>query len=332
MGMESDYIIILCGVFQDNYTPLTRSAFWKLYHKYHDSIKELVESGEESVTELLKRSAAVSFAVEDLKQKGYYITTFLDEDFPERLRTKLLDFCPPLLYTCGDWRLNQKRLVGYVGSRNITEEDIAWTVKRVKENIRDGYGIVTGGAKGIDSVALNQTFADGGCAVLFLPDNIQTKIREPLIQKNLLNGSLLIYSHVSPYAAKTRNSFVASAMERNKYIYAQSVATVVVRSDYGKGGTWAGASEAIKHKWSYVYVWNHQQYQGNQELIRLGGAALSDNGDVVKTDLEKEMAENDTTFSDSGKAAGGKNKGKLSQETEPEDEQLSIFDFINQEE
>ena len=326
MGMESDYIIILCGVFRDNYTPLTRSVFWKLYHKYHDSIRELIESGEESITELLKRSASVTFALEELKQKGYHIITFLDEEFPERLRTKLQDFCPPLLYSCGDWRLNRKRLVGYVGSRNITEEDLNWTVNRVNKNIHDGYGIVTGGAKGIDSVALNQALADGGYAVLYLPDNIQAKIREPLIQKNLLNGSLLIY------AAKTRSSFIASAMERNKYIYAQSIATVVVRSDYGKGGTWAGATEAIKHRWSYVYVWNNQQYQGNQELIRLGGAALSDDGDVVKTDNEKDATDNSEAASGRMEPAGENDNGSKPQETESEGVQLSIFDFINQDE
>ena len=67
-------------------------------------------------------------------------------------------------------------------------------------------------------------------------------------------------------------------MERNKFIYAQSAATAVVRSDYKKGGTWAGATEALRHKWSSVFVWDNDKYEGNRELIKLGGIPLSDDG------------------------------------------------------
>ena len=35
---------------------------------------------------------------------------------------------------------------------------------------------------------------------------------------------------------------------RNRYIYAQSSGTVIIRSDKGKGGTWAGATENLKQE------------------------------------------------------------------------------------
>lgn len=281
MRKESEFVSILCGEFHDNHTPLTRSVFWKLYHKYNNSIEDLVSSGEEQVEELLKRSASVSFALEELAQQGFHITTFLDDDFPTRLFTKLNDFCPPLLYTCGNSKLNQKRMVGYVGSRSVTAEDIQWTQLRVENNIRNGFGIVTGGAKGIDEISLNYALEHGSYAVVYLPDNIKEKVREPFYQKNVLKGSLLVYSHISPFAPKSRNSFVAAAMERNKYIYAQSDATVVVHSDMEKGGTWAGALECLKHHWATVYTWDNKTYPGNQKLISLGAAGLADDGTRV---------------------------------------------------
>ena len=285
MRKESEYICILCGEFNDSYVPLTRSAFWKLYHKYHDSLDELIHSDEDTVKTLMERSGSVSFALADLEQKGFHITTFLDDDFPEKLRKKLNkngnDFCPPLLYSCGSSMLNRKRAVGYVGSRSVTEEDILWTRQRVEKNIRGGFAIVTGGAKGIDSTALTCALENNGFAVVFLPDNIGEKIRDPFYQKYLLNGTLLLYSHVSPEAQKSRNTFIASAMERNKFIYAQSDGTVVVHADLEKGGTWTGAQECLKHHWTTVYTWDHKNYPGNQKLISMGAKGLSDEGTLV---------------------------------------------------
>lgn len=47
---------------------------------------------------------------------------------------------------------------------------------------------------------------------------------------------------------------VYSAMDRNKYIYALSNITLIVSSDYSKGGTWAYATENFKSNWVPVAV------------------------------------------------------------------------------
>ena len=138
MGKESHYIITLCGVFQDGYAPLRRAQFWRLYHQYGNSIERLVESEEEEVQRLLKRSAVITFSLEELKQKGIQVVTFLDPEYPRRLLTKLKDVSPPILYTCGNTKLNQKAALGYVGSRHIEERDILWTEQRVKEKMAEG--------------------------------------------------------------------------------------------------------------------------------------------------------------------------------------------------
>lgn len=282
MNELSKYIIILCGEFKDSYKPLSRAAFWKLYHKYNDSVEELIHSDEEVIKELLKRSGSIAFALDEMSKMGISVTTFLDEDFPQKLYRVLKDFCPPLFYKCGNSEINKFRFVGYVGSRNITGWDEKWAEERVIKNLNDKYAIVTGGAKGIDTVALNTCMKNSGYAVLFVPDNIITKVRDPFIRKNIMDNRILVYSHVLPFASKTRNSFVSSAMERNKFIYAMSTATVVVRSDKDKGGTWAGVTESIKHKWSYVYVWDNKDYDGNQALIQIGAVPLADDGKVLK--------------------------------------------------
>ena len=70
-------------------------------------------------------------------------------------------------------------------------------------------------------------------------------------------------------------------MGRNKVIYGASDFSVVVSSDYQKGGTWAGAIETLTAGWCPLFVRSGKDVgPGNGELIRQGARPFSD------TDLE----------------------------------------------
>lgn len=61
------------------------------------------------------------------------------------------------------------------------------------------------------------------------------------------------------------------AMARNKLIYALADFALVVASDAGKGGTWAGAEEALKAGWVPVFVVDRPDApEGNRLLIKRG--------------------------------------------------------------
>ena len=70
---------------------------------------------------------------------------------------------------------------------------------------------------------------------------------------------------------------------RNRYIYAQSSGTVIVRSDYNKGGTWSGAVDNLKHGWCPEFCWDQKNYPGNKALIRQGAHPIDTqwDGDVM---------------------------------------------------
>jgi hypothetical protein len=54
-----------------------------------------------------------------------------------------------------------------------------------------------------------------------------------------------------------------------------STVTVVVATDEGSGGTWAGATEALKKGISTVLVWRGEgEGPGNAALIARGGIAI----------------------------------------------------------
>ena len=65
----------------------------------------------------------------------------------------------------------------------------------------------------------------------------------------LMDGRLVL---ACPYDPAARFQ-VGQAMQRNKLIYALSDAALVVNSDYGKGGTWTGATEQLDR---YGMRWN----------------------------------------------------------------------------
>ena len=281
MNENSKKIAMLCGVFDDGHKPITKALFWKIFHESNDSIDSVIASGRHDVMELMKRSGSIASSISKIDEMGIKITTVLDDDFPPNLHKKLGDKCPPLLYYSGDPDINQHRYVGYVGSRNAVAADRAWAEKMVAKNTKNRFGIVSGGAKGIDLISTGHALSLGSYAIEFLPDGLAKKIKDPTSLKYILEGKLLIYSATSPLTKGNRNSFVAAAMERNKLIYARSSGTVVVKSGLEKGGTWAGATDALKNNRCKVYVWDQKSYPGNQTLIKRGGIGLDDNGEIT---------------------------------------------------
>jgi len=94
---------------------------------------------------------------------------------------------------------------------------------------------------------------------------------------------------MTPYAPSAGFS-VGNAMGRNKIIYALSKAVVVVRSDEGSGGTWAGAVEALRNKTSNVISWTGPGTgPGNAELVAQGARDLP-NIDSLPEALDSDAA------------------------------------------
>ncbi len=63
-------------------------------------------------------------------------------------------------------------------------------------------------------------------------------------------------------------------MGRNKYIYCLSDNALIVRSDEGKGGTWAGANENLMKKWIPLFVKEPSNAEGNIALKKKGVHSL----------------------------------------------------------
>lgn len=223
----------------------------------------------ERIKRLIYRGGTVAFALEELEKKGIGIVTQFDTDYPILIKRKLKRKAPPILFYSGDIGLAKKIGIGVVGSRNVDEEGIRFTQKLVEKAAREHLIIYSGGAKGIDTVSEKAALEYGSAAVSFVADSLLSKIRKKDILDAVINKKHLLLSDVKPDAGFS----AARAMNRNKYIYASSYGTFVAASDYNTGGTWAGATEALKNRWTKVFVWQNERYEGNRKLIEKGAVS-----------------------------------------------------------
>lgn len=293
MNENAKAIIILCShiCVNNGIKPFEQSEWSKLSkileqkgvepHQLLDLNDELIgllgfdETMIMRIKNLEERSANVVFEVNKYANMGIKIITTFDNDYPKVIKEKMGYDAPPLLYYCGDLSLLNKNLIGFVGSRNIDESD-EQTVKNIVEKvIKNDCGIVSGGAKGVDELSTKTAIENGGYAVEFLADSMLKKIKNKEVMHNIRNNKLLIFSIALPSAGFN----VGMAMMRNKYIYIASKGTVVIKSDLKKGGTWAGATENIRKKYSPICCINNEN-AGNKELIKLGAKAIDEKWDL----------------------------------------------------
>ncbi len=257
-----------------------------------DFIEILGETPESAqrMTRLLERSASLAFDIADYEAKGIHVITRADDEYPKQLKEKLKRSCPPLFYCAGDMSILHRKAVGYVGSRKVSLEDAKFAVDTVSKTVGNQYAVVSGGAKGVDSISSETAINAGGFAIEYLGDSLTKRMKNPALLEAIQNGQLLLLSFVNPDAG----FFKGNLMARNKFIYAQSIGTVIVRSEK-KGGTWSGADENLRNKWCTSFCWNNPEYDGNQELIRLGCIPIDEtwDGNPEKRDSEL-VKESDT--------------------------------------
>lgn len=228
------------------------------------NVLQIDASFAERLIRLIDRSASLAFELGKYENMGVRVVTRADSEYPLRLKKTLGNLCPPLFYYAGDLQLLSEQCVGYVGSRTVDECDADFTKRIVAKTAQRGFGVVTGGARGIDSVSEAEGLRLGCPVIAFLSDSLMRRLKNGATVQDVQDGRLLLLSVVKPDAGFN----AGIAMMRNRYIYAQSVGTVVVRSDFNKGGTWTGATENLRHGWCTEFCWDNEKYLGNKELIK----------------------------------------------------------------
>jgi len=235
------------------------------------SVPGVDEALAQRVRDLTSDAASTTLEVAELSQKGIWTLTIADDGYPQTLVTRLGHNAPPVLFGVGDVELLARPGVGIVGSRNVSEAgaDVAKEIAGQSATLE--LPVISGGAKGVDQLAMNEAFTAGSPVVGVLADSLIGRIRKPDVLQALDHGDICLVTQQAPSSGFTP----AAAMSRNKIVYALSTVTVVVASDEGSGGTWAGAKEAIMNDNGVVAIWRGDgEGPGNAALEQLGARPM----------------------------------------------------------
>ena len=224
---------------------------------------------ESRLQRLLGRGFLLSQVIERWQSRALWVVSRADADYPRRLKVRLREDAPAVLYGCGDLGLLESGGLAVVGSRHVEDALIEYTMEVGRLAARAGRTIVSGGAKGIDQAAMRGALEAGGKVSGVLADSLEKTTLNREHRNLLLDGHLVL---VSPYDPNTGFN-VGNAMQRNKLIYALADASLVVSSDFHKGGTWAGAVEQLdKLKLVPVYVRSTGEGSSGLDALRTKGA------------------------------------------------------------
>ena len=223
----------------------------------------------ERLQRLLSRGFLLSQALEQWQARAIWVLSRADAHYPRRLKTRLREDAPPVLYGCGDLHLLDAGGLAVVGSRHVDDSLIAYTEAVGALAASAQCNIVSGGAKGIDQAAMRGALQAGGTVAGVLADSLQRAVMQRDNRDALRAGRLLLTSPWDPSAGFN----IGHAMQRNKLIYALADAALVVSSDAGKGGTWAGATEQLnKLRLVPVYVRSTGALSEGLDALRSKGA------------------------------------------------------------
>ena len=286
-------LVVLCSTLgyeasSDNLKlkPLTTAAYTKL-EKRMDSVDlmpsvflqeklsdisgllALTEIEIEQISSLLARADRLGEELDRLAEKKIYITSRMQDNYPTKLKKAMGKSAPVIFFYCGDINLLKNETVAIIGSREATDEEKDYTAKHARISAQNHRVIISGGARGVDTIAKEAALHVGGKVITFVSDNMTG-----YIEKNaefILWDKMLALSSFHPDAIFQGYN----ALERNKYIYASSDYAVVVSSGDGTGGSYKGAADCLKKNYCPLYVKdNGISTEGNKKLIELGGISL----------------------------------------------------------
>ena len=168
------------------------------------------------------------------------VLTRVSEGYPIQVRNKLGLDSPGCLWAKGDISLLGRPSVSAVGSRDLRKANRDFAREVGTQAAKQGYVLVSGNARGADTVAQEACLAAGGCVISVVADSLE---KQPLRERVLYISEDSFDESFSPQRA----------LSRNRVIHALSSKTFVSQCAEESGGTWDGTVKNLKAGYSSVY-------------------------------------------------------------------------------
>ncbi|MCF7732320.1 MAG: DNA-protecting protein DprA [Akkermansiaceae bacterium] len=117
------------------------------------------------INTLLGRGFLLSQAVGRWHSRGIWVISRADAVYPKRLKAKLKENAPPILYGCGEPSLLELGGLAVVGSRHVDEGLKEYTMSVGAMAAEARRPLISGAARGIDSSAMAGALECGGVVI-----------------------------------------------------------------------------------------------------------------------------------------------------------------------
>ena len=218
--------------------------------------------------------------MEACEQQGIGILTPMDEAYPPQLMD--LEDAPLVLYWAGtlpDWE--DRPTIGVVGTRHATPYGMEVTGNFCRQMAACGGRVVTGGAAGIDTAAMEHALGQGGCVIGVLGcgiDVVYPVANEKLFKLCKLKGCLL--SEYPPGTPGRGWQFLA----RNRIISGLSQGVLVVEAPVRSGALSTARHARRQGREVYAVPGNlgNPACEGSNGLLEEGGIGATSGWSILR--------------------------------------------------
>ena len=212
----------------------------------------------------------------ELRDHGVGAVLLGSPEYPSLLNS--LRSAPPCLFYRGPVELLAARGIGLCGSRDATDEGLRAAAACAEVATQQGLTVVSGYARGVDTVTHASALSSGGTTVVVLPEGINHfRVKRGPIADSWDPKRALVVSQFSP----NRPWSAGNAMARNNVIIGLSLALVVVEAG-DKGGTLAAGTKALQMNRRVFALEFRQNPRGNADLVRNGAVPISSRAHLLE--------------------------------------------------
>lgn len=217
--------------------------------------------------------------LDNMQRKGITALTWEDENYPRRL--KEIDQPPPVLYVRGTLGLEDEVAVAIVGTRRVSAYGRQVAEELAAYLARNGVTVVSGLARGVDTVAHTAAVQNGGRTLAVLGcgvDIIYPPENRRLGEEIISSGALI--SDYAPGSPPEGTNFPP----RNRIISGLSRAVVVIEAGETSGALITASFAANQGREVFAVPGGIYSpgCKGTNRLIQQGATPLLKNEDVLQ--------------------------------------------------
>jgi len=214
-----------------------------------------------------------------LEKQGISAVSFLDNRYPEPL--KHIEDAPLIIYMRGDYHPDDRFSIGVVGSRRHTAYGESVTQRIAGELSGAGFTIISGLARGIDTLSHKSALAAGGRTIAVIgsgPDIYYPAENRRLAERIALSGCII--SEFLPGTMPNRENFP----RRNRLISGLSLGILVIEATAKSGSLITAGCALEQNKEVFAVPGNITSLtsEGTNKLILQGAKMVLKTDDIIE--------------------------------------------------